>query len=244
MRRFLQWQRLVVLAAAVGLVVSLWPAASSLYDLTGEETLAAQVRGAVHWLNTAVRPQPRLSPDTPVQNKGDSIFGVNTFLQNEVEEAKRERSLQLAHDAGFRFIRQEFVWEDIEIHGKGDFEDRRHEPAKSAWEKYDNIVDLAEANGLEIIARLSNPPAWSRALPVEETGALAPPDYFNDFADFAATVAERYKGRIRYYQIWNEPNGNEEWGKNRPVSPEEYTELLCLAYERIKQVDPEAVALA
>ncbi|HID51902.1 MAG TPA: hypothetical protein EYP41_07695, partial [Anaerolineae bacterium] len=179
MRSYPNWRRLVVLAAAVGLVVSLWPAASSLYDLTGEETLAAQVRGIGHWLNTAVRPQPRLAPDAAVQSKGSSIFGVNTFLQNEVEKVKRERSLQLAREAGFRFIRQEFVWEDIEIHGKGDFEDRRHEPAKSAWEKYDNIVDLAEANGLEIIARLSNPPAWSRALPLEETGALAPPDDFN-----------------------------------------------------------------
>ena len=244
MRSYPNWRRLVVLAAAVGLVVSLWPAASSLYDLTGEETLAAQVRGIGHWLNTAVRPQPRLAPDTAVQSKGSSIFGVNTFLQNEVEKVKRERSLQLAREAGFRFIRQEFVWEDIEIHGKGDFEDRRHEPAKSAWEKYDNIVDLAEANGLEIIARLSNPPAWSRALPLEETGALAPPDDFNDFGDFAAAAAGRYKGRIRYYQIWNEPNGNEEWGKNQPVNPEEYTALLCLAYERIKQVDPEAVVLA
>ena len=34
-----------------------------LYDLTGEETLPAQLRGVVHWLNTAIRPQPDLAVD-------------------------------------------------------------------------------------------------------------------------------------------------------------------------------------
>ena len=109
-----------------------------------------------------------------------------------------------------------------------------------AWAKYDNIVDLAEEHDIEIIARLSNPPSWSRSLPDDEIGALAPPDDFADFADFAAAVAGRYGERIHYYQIWNEPNGNDEWGL-QDVNPEAYTELLCLAYERIKAVDPEAV---
>jgi hypothetical protein len=51
----------------------------------------------------------------------------------------------MAANAGYHWLRQEFPWEDIEIHGKGDFEDRRHEPYRSAWEKYDQIVAAAEA---------------------------------------------------------------------------------------------------
>ena len=31
----------------------------------------------------------------------------------------------MAAAAGYHWLRQEFPWEDIEIHGKGDFEDRR-----------------------------------------------------------------------------------------------------------------------
>ena len=178
-------KKLLIVAAGLLLVVALWPPVGSLYALTGEDALLAQLRGVVHWLNTAVRPQPQLAADT-IPNLADVVpYGVNTFLEQEAEIAKRETSLQLASQAGFRFIRQEFVWEDIEIHGKGDFEDRRHEPFRSAWEKYDNIVDLAEANEIEIIARLSNPPTWSRALPVETTGTLAPPDNYDDFGDFA-----------------------------------------------------------
>ena len=226
------------------LVVALWPPVGSLYELTGEDNLLAQLRGVVHWVNTAVRPQPQLAPETIPDNTNVIPYGVNTFLEQEAEIEKRAISLQMASRAGFRFIRQEFVWEDIEIHGKGDFEDRRNDPPRSAWEKYDNIVDLAEAYDMEIIARLSNPPAWSRALPVETTGTLAPPDNYEDFGDFAAAVAERYNGRIRYFQLWNEPNGNGEWGNHQPVNPEQYTELLCTAYRRIKEVNPGAVVLA
>lgn len=239
--------RALVALAAVALLAALWPNASSLYDLTGEEQPRGQLAGVVHWLNTAIRPQPDLQPaavaGSPHAFPAVSAFGVNTFLQQEAEESKRATSLDLTRAAGLRVIRQEFTWEDIEIHGKGDFIDRRNDPAGvDAWLKYDHIVDLAEARGLQIIARLSNPPAWSRAAG-DELGTNAPPDDFNDFGDFAAAVAERYRGRIRYYQVWNEPNGNEEWGL-QDVDPEAFTELLCIAYGRIKAADPDAVVLA
>ena len=240
------WKRVWLVGSLVGLLAAFWPNAGSLYDLTGEEAWPGQLAGVVHWLNTAVRPQPHLAPTTITDYAAVSPFGMNTFLQWEVEPEKRERSLRLISEAGFRWIRQEFTWEDIEIHGKGDFEDRRHLDtvgAVDAWAKYDNIADLAAQHDIEIIARLSNPPSWSRSLPDEEAGALAPPDDFNDFGDFAAAVAERYDGRITYFQLWNEPNGNAEWGL-RNVDPEAYTELLCIGYRAIKEVNPEAVVLA
>jgi hypothetical protein len=239
--------RSLVVAAALALIAALWPDASSLYDLTGEETLRGQVAGIAHWFNTAVRPQPDLRPEA-VAGSGlafptVSPFSVNTFVEQEAEEAKRARSFDLARDAGLRFIRQEFPWEDIEIHGKGDFVDRRNDPAGvDAWAKYDHIVELAAERDLAVIARLSNPPAWSRAAG-DELGTNAPPDDFDDFGDFAAAVAGRYRGRIRYYQIWNEPNGNEEWGL-QDVDPEAFTALLCVAYKRVKAADPDAVVLA
>jgi hypothetical protein len=210
------------------------------YDVTGEEELLPQVKGVFQYASNLIRPQPHLDADVPVQYADVNPFGINTFLEQEVEEAKRERSLQMIRDAGFRWIRQEFPWEDIEIHGQGDFEDRRQEPYRSAWLKYDNIVDLAQAYGIGIIARLDNPPAWSRA----ENGpqdALFPPDDYADFGDFVYAVVSRYKGRIRFYQIWNEPNLVREWGT---VSAEEYVALLRVAYTRAKEADPDCVILA
>ena len=242
-KKVLKW--IVIGLALVGLTAALFPHADSLYDLTGEETLPAQLRGVVHWWNTAVRPQPDLAIDEITGQGEVSPFGINTFLQQEVEPEKRELSLQLLNEAGFTHIRQEFTWEDIEIHGKGDFEDRRNVEAVGivdSWAKYDQIVDLAAQYDIEIIARLSNPPSWTRTM-TDTIGSMAPPDDVADFGDFAAATAERYQGRIHYYQLWNEPNGNEEWGI-QDVNPEAYTALLCEGYRRIKAVDPEAVVIA
>ncbi len=55
-------------------------------------------------------------------------------------------------------------------------------------------------------------------------------------------VAGRYKGRIHYYQIWNEPNIYPEWGE-APVDPKGYTALLKVGYESVKSVDPDAVVI-
>jgi len=243
--RWVGWLLGLFLAAAllvVGLLLTrpLW--SEFLFHVTGEESLAGQVRGGLEWVGNITRPQPETADFVPVANAGANPFGVNTFLQEEVEPEKRERVVQMISEAGFHWLRQEFPWEDIEIHGKGDFEDRRHEPARSAWEKYDQIVDLADQYGLEIIARLSNPPAWSRA-EGDAAGTLAPPDDLDDYGDYVEAVVRRYQGRIGTYQIWNEPNIYPEWGE-QPVSPEEYTELLKVGYRRVKQVCPDCVVLS
>ena len=245
-RRFSPLLIVLTLAALIG-AAFLFPdfrldPREKLFAVTGEERLAAQVRGAFQWALRWTRPLPDTADHVPVANKDLHPFGVNTFLEQEVEPEKRARSLAMIADAGFSSIRQSFPWYDIEIHGKGDFEDRRHDPPRSAWEKYDHIVDLAGNYDLAIIARLEHPPAWSREAGTEK-GAFAPPDDLDDFGDYVATVVSRYRGRIRFYQIWNEPNIYPEWG-HQPVDPEGYTEMLCLAYERVKEADPQAVVIS
>ena len=212
-----------------------------MFNRTGEEAPLSQARGVIQWGANILHPRPRTVPYAPLAHADVNPFGINVFLNQEVEPWKREKSLQMMADAGFHWIRQEFPWEDIEIHGKGDFEDRRHEPYRSAWEKYDNIVELAGQYDLEVIARLSNPPAWSRAL-TDTVGTYAPPDDLSDWGDYVAATVSRYRGRVRYYQLWNEPNVYPEWGE-QPVDPEAYTRLLCEGYRRAKEADPHAVIL-
>lgn len=212
-----------------------------LFALTGEIDPASQAKGALQLIFDLFRQRPVTADYVPVRYAGLNPYGVNTFLEQEVEREKRELAVKMIADAGFAWIRQEFPWEDIEIHGKGDFEDRRHEPHRSAWEKYDHIVDLAEQYGLGLIVRLSNPPAWSRA-EGNAAGALAPPDNFQDFGDYVSAVVSRYQGKVHYYQVWNEPNIYPEWG-DRPVDPQAYVELLRVGYTRAKAVDPDVVII-
>lgn len=212
-----------------------------LFNVTGEEALLPQISGGVQYALTRLHPPLQTADHVPVQYASLNPYGVNTFLQNEVEPQKREEAMRLISEAGIKWIRQEFTWEDIEIHGKGDFEDRRHEPAQSAWNKYDQIVDLAEKYDVKIMARLSNPPAWSRAL-TDTVGAFAPPDDYADYGDFVEAVVTRYRGRIPAYQIWNEPNIYPEWGEY-PINAAEYTALLKVGYSRVKAADPEAIVV-
>ncbi len=219
------------------------------FERTGEEEFLSQARGLLQWAANPLHPSPDTADYAPMAHAGVNPFGINVFLNQEVEEAKRDRSLQMIADAGFRWVRQEFPWEDIEVHGKGDFVDRRNDLTGDgqvdpidAWAKYDNIVELAERHDLQVIARLSNPPAWTREL-TDTVGTYAPPDDLGDWGDYVSAVVSRYQGRIRYYQLWNEPNVYPEWGE-RPVDPEGYTKLLCEGYRRAKEADPDAVIIS
>ena len=236
---------ILVLLTAAALIAAggAWLARDALsswmFSLTGEESRLGQIRGLIDLATQFTRPAPNTAPQAASILDGIAPLGVNTFLHQEVEPAKRARQMQMISDAGFRWIRQPFPWYDIEIHGKGDFADCRHSECVDAWAKYDGIVDLAERYGIRIVARLDAPPEWARGA----LGEFAPPAHFEDYGDFAAAVAGRYRGRVGYYQIWNEPNNYPEWGE-QPVDAEAFTRLLCAAYRRIKEVDPDAVVVA
>ena len=230
----------VVLLIVAGLGLNYEAIRDELFDLTGESQLLPQVRGFFQYLSNVTRPAPHTDDFAVIAHAGVNPFGVNTSLQLEVEPHKREKQIKMIYEAGFRWIRQEFTWEDIEISAKGDFWD--HKWDQDAWKKYDHIVDLAGEYDVRIIARLSNPPAWTRAL-TNTIGPFAPPDDVRDYGDFVETVVRRYQGRIHHYQLWNEPNIYPEWG-NQPVSPTGYTALLCEGYRRAKAVDPNIVIIS
>jgi hypothetical protein len=238
------WLSLLIWGGLSFLLLTLPASRSWLWEHTGEEEFFAQVKGLTDLAGDQMRPRLDLAVDAAIQHVDVSPFGVNTFLEQEAEPAKRALAVEMAAAAGYRFLRQEFPWEDIEIHAKGDFEDRRHEPYRSAWEKYDQIVDLAEQNGMELIVRLSNPPSWTRAQGEGENNVdtFAPPDDVQDYADFVTAVAERYRGRVKYYQLWNEPNIYPEWG-SAAINPEAYAELLKAGATALRAADPGAVVI-
>jgi len=212
----------------------------ALADWTGEEDSSYQLR-ALGFLALALFQPPRDTADyAPMPYTDMPPFGVNTFFEQEVQEEKIRAGMQLLSEAGFHFIRQEFPWEDLEQPRKGEFFDAKFN--KSTWEKYDRLVALADEYGLEIIARLDHPPAWTRA-DGHARGYFAPPDNYDDYGDFVNAVVSRYKGKIKFYQLWNEPNIYPEWGE-LPVNAQDYTRLLKTGYTRAKEADPNAVIIS
>ncbi|MRR54300.1 MAG: hypothetical protein EG822_07295 [Deltaproteobacteria bacterium] len=86
------------------------------------------------------------------------------------------------------------------------------EPKKGAWkfQNLDRLVALAEKNGVEVLIPLGLSPKWASARPDEKSsyspGFAAEPENLDDWRNYVRKVGSRYKGRVRYYEIWNEPN--------------------------------------
>jgi hypothetical protein len=156
-------------------------------------------------------------------------YSVQVFLWGNPQTS--DRDLKLVKDAGFRWIKQMFQWNFVEGKGKGKFE----------WDEPDRIVALAQKYDLKILARMDVAPDWARGAGAD-MGLHGPPTKMQDYGDYVGAVAERYKGRIQAYQIWNEPNLAREWNGKAP-SAAEFTEMLKVAYTAIKKADPNAIVI-
>lgn len=157
-------------------------------------------------------------------------YGVQAFLWWNLDYARRD--VEMIQDMGFGWVKQSLAWRDIEGIEKGKYD----------WFRPDFIVDLVEAADLKLLARIDRQPFWSQENdwpPLEN----APPADLQDYGDFCGAIAERYRGRIAAYQVWNEPNLSREWGDEAP-DPAAYTEMLKICYEAIKEADPEAIVIS
>jgi hypothetical protein len=114
------------------------------------------------------------------------------------------------------------------------------EPSNDSWQwnTMDYYVNSAYKNGQSMIYTLGVTPQWASARPNETaiygSGAAAEPANLDDWRDYVRTVATRYKGKIKYYEIWNEVNQPEFY----TGSVDKMLELTRTAKEVLKAVDP------
>ena len=212
--------------------------------VTGEEDAWEGAKGVVALgLLEFGGPELELAPTAAEAHVSLRPVGVNTFLQLEPDPEVVRRSYELMRDAGVGWARQHFPWEDIEIHAQGDYEDRRNDPPRSAWDKYDRIVQLSEDYDVQLLGRLDDPPSWAYDDPESEGPQKGPPSRLTDWASFVGETVGRYCGRVRYWQLWNEPNIYPEWGE-RNVDPRGYVDLLAVGATAARQACPDVVIVS
>src|SRR5579885_2682949 len=147
----------VVIVIAVGAAVGRGPTRHFVADVLGVRTKNEIL--AIFTL--AIAPPTRTDDLVPIANDSLSPYAVNVFLDQEVQAANVARTLDLVKAAGFRTIKQELLWSDVERPSKGEYQDQQV-PGKSSWDKYDWIVDLAQQRNLQIIFRIDTTPEWAR----------------------------------------------------------------------------------
>jgi beta-glucosidase/6-phospho-beta-glucosidase/beta-galactosidase len=146
------------------------------------------------------------------------------------DDAIVERDVRLVSDAGFGWIKQNLGWRDVEKYAD-------LAPQDWDWALADRVVDFAEQYQLSVLFRLDHQPLWAGEW------NNGPPRNLDDFGRFCGELARRYRGRVRAYQVWNEPNLAREWAGRRP-NPAEYVQLLRACYVAIKAADPEAIVVS
>jgi hypothetical protein len=181
-----------------------------------------------------IPPSPTLPPMPKVKplKMNSPEYGAQAFLWWRPETA--DRDLGLMRDAGLTWVKQQFAWRDIEGAKKGAFN----------WGNADQAVYTSNGKGIEILARIDNAPEW--AAPGCFNSAkkqMGPAKNMQDWLDFLSAFVTRYKGRIRAYEIWNEPNLSREWCARAP-NPSEYAALMKASYAKIKSIDPNAMIIS
>ncbi|MEV1007306.1 xylan 1,4-beta-xylosidase [Streptomyces sp. NPDC049881] len=111
------------------------------------------------------------------------------------------------------------------------------EPGVYDWASLDERVALMERTGGELVITLCSAPGWMKEADDWDMDAAPTPEHYDDFADLAVRVAERYP-QVRRFQVWNEFKGFWDDDRNR-WDHEGYTEMYNLVYERLKEHDPD-----
>ncbi|MFK7803854.1 MAG: hypothetical protein AB8G95_19635 [Anaerolineae bacterium] len=147
-----------------------------------------------------------------------------------------QQDLTKVNEMGFGWVKQHFSWRDIEPAEKGVYD----------WWRPDQIVEASTNYNTKLLVRIDRAPLWA-VIAYEEQGIKVtenqPPAELQDFFDFCGALAERYKGQVHAWQIWNEPNLSREWGDLTP-DPAGYVALLEGCYTAIKAADPDAVIVS
>ncbi|GIW07002.1 MAG: hypothetical protein KatS3mg060_1807 [Dehalococcoidia bacterium] len=102
------------------------------------------------------------------------------------------------------------------------------------WDRYDATVNANLAAGINSQGILLGYPKWGPH-----------GDWLKDWEVFVREAATRYKGKIKVWEVWNEPdlkadNGEGVFWKG---SPADYYDLLKVSYRTLKSVDPTITVL-
>ena len=100
------------------------------------------------------------------------------------------------------------------------------------WTSLDEQLAYGAANNIQFVGTLLGTPRWSTA---DKPNAL-PLHSLDAWADYVTHLTGHTKGKIKYYEVWNEPpNGT----KNAP--PEDYAKVVVSAYDAAKAGDPDCL---
>ncbi len=159
-----------------------------------------------------------------------SPFGIQAGTLDENLVAK-------AAEIGVKWTRLGASWHEIE-----------KEKGIYSWNDTDKAINVALQNGItpfitighgnELYSKLTtyDDPKLAEIYGYRPEPPIKDPVAMRAFLEFTRATVERYRDKIDYWEVWNEPNHRNYWG-SKPDG-KEYGKLLVEAAKLIKQIDP------
>ena len=187
-------------------------------------------------------------PDAAESDSFDSPFGAFLYpldgkLYPEFGPDYMKEAVAQMRALGIRWVRCNFHWYKVEKR-KGKFD----------WGLMGKLVDELYRQKMHAFVELVNTTQWASSSSSVSGGSVdtgrewqcvAPRD-FRDWRNFCAAAAERFKGRVKHYEIWNEP-GAPRNGKSNGFwrdSSANFIEIIRQGAAGVRSVDPEAKIMA
>lgn len=170
----------------------------------------------------AATPTPGM-PQNTATNVGFA-YGVQLHLPNQ----NIPQVIQAASALDVAWVKQQIEWAIYEANA-----------GSINWAPLDEIVNALDGAGFNILLSVGSAPGWARDSDQEK----GPPTDYQTYANFIGQLAQRYKGKVDAYEVWNEQNLRREWNTPRGISAASYVELLRLAYTAIKNADSSALVI-
>lgn len=168
----------------------------------------------------------------------DSLYGIN-------HAAPWPKLLALFRQIGVLWVRDwSLKWQTVES-----------EPGQLDFSETDAVIDSLARHGLRILGLLPYPSSnWASSAPDAVQPQDGPefdrrmvymPRSLDDFARYVRATAEHYRGRIKAWEILNEPLycPRGVLSTDLGYSVDDYLRLLRVAYETIKAVDGSAMVI-
>lgn len=199
------------------------------------------------------------------------IFGMQAVPKFDEKAGKgswggsRDRGMAMHRDLGVRLSREGMIWRLYEPEGRGQVPHQRD---------FDDVVTRLEEAGIVLQFMVTETPFWASSARDKRKDdplsyRMAPPSGLyrpifadgtdvpgrgkrinpeNPWAAFLETVVRRYKGKVRYWQCWNEPDYPKgvltaapgDRGRSWQGSVQDYVRLLAVMHTVVKWIDPEA----
>ena len=174
-----------------------------------------------------------------------------------VTDGDRPQVFKRMRTAGATFVRLTVWWPEVAPVGNTPpvgFQARDPSSNMYRWGAVDSTVRSAIVSGLHPIIYVQGAPSWVQTGQKQRPsdGPVRPSP--SSLADFASALATRYSGsyaglpRVRYWQIWNEPNLSVELmpqsENGKLVSPDWYRDMVNAAASVIHAAHSDNVVIA